>query len=475
MASIVILGAGLSGLSTAYHLEKNHFFDYVIFEKEYVEGGLCRSENVDGFTFDYTGHLIHINDSYFREFLESILSLNEMNLINRRSFIYSHGVYTDYPFQTNLNGLPIDVICECIEGFLQRKNNKKYPKNFYEWVLKYFGPGIGKHFLFPYNKKLWNCDLKKMDHSWTGRFVPSTNLRSIIEGAISKTSKGIGYNSCFYYPKLGGIQAFPSAIARKLKNKIFKGFKVSSIDIKRKLLHFENGHSENYDILISSLPLNKFLKISQEPSNINFSAPLKNLKCNSLINFNLGVDIPNLSDKHWIYLPEKKYPFYRLGFWNNFASSMAKEGCSSFYGEITYLPYRYTKRQLDNLTEKSINKTLELFGLNKSNLVTTKILNIDHAYVIYDEWRDKNLDKILDLLVSNSIYSIGRFGAWKYSSMQEAILDGKQAAELTLKDIKFIGASKTSFQDDDKKIIPAHKDMHINLNRLREEEKKKEI
>ena len=34
MTRIVIIGAGLTGLSAAYHLEKNGFHDYVLFEQK---------------------------------------------------------------------------------------------------------------------------------------------------------------------------------------------------------------------------------------------------------------------------------------------------------------------------------------------------------------------------------------------------------------------------------------------------------
>ena len=69
MAKVIIIGAGLTGLSAAYHLEKKGFNDYLIVEKEDSPGGLCRSIKQDGFTFDYTGHLLHSNNAYFSEFL----------------------------------------------------------------------------------------------------------------------------------------------------------------------------------------------------------------------------------------------------------------------------------------------------------------------------------------------------------------------------------------------------------------------
>ena len=51
----VILGGGLTGLSVAYHLGDNS----IVLEKSSRVGGLCKSEKINGWTFDYTGHLLH--------------------------------------------------------------------------------------------------------------------------------------------------------------------------------------------------------------------------------------------------------------------------------------------------------------------------------------------------------------------------------------------------------------------------------
>jgi len=110
VAQIVILGAGLTGLSTAYHLERAGIYDYTIFEKDARPGGLLKSVAHEGFTFDYTGHLLHINNDYFKTFLHDIADL-ESNFLNivRQSAIYSHNQLTNYPYQMNLYGHPTDV------------------------------------------------------------------------------------------------------------------------------------------------------------------------------------------------------------------------------------------------------------------------------------------------------------------------------------------------------------------------------
>ncbi len=67
---VVIIGAGIAGLSAAYHLQNTN---YLIFEKEYRVGGLCRSEIIDGFTFDYAIHTIYSSDEYASKLIKEVL------------------------------------------------------------------------------------------------------------------------------------------------------------------------------------------------------------------------------------------------------------------------------------------------------------------------------------------------------------------------------------------------------------------
>lgn len=474
MARVVIIGAGLTGLSAAYHLEKNGFFDYKIFEKEAQIGGLCKSVYQDGFTFDYTGHFLHLNDNYCLDLVKNISNpsnnisnknldnlniknisnpnsnqnnninnknLDNFNLISRKSFIYSHDKYTPYPYQTNLFGLPSNVIQECICGFVERdkfklKNTKKNSesKNFflknsyYQWVLRNFGPGFGKHFFFPYQQKIFSYDVRKLSNSWTGRFVPKTSLQSLILGSLEEKNDSIGYNSKFFYPKQGGIFFLIKQFSNQLINPINTNFCTKEIDIKNKTIIFENGHIEKFDILINTSPLDNFITSFKD------FGPLQNLKnagskllCNSVINFNLGVFSQKNYDRHWIYYPEKIYPFYRIGFFHTYSEHMAPAGCSSMYGEFSYL------KKSENFINEKLNYCLKesknILEIKDQEILTQKILHLKHAYVIYDMWREKNISKIHKTLNQDNIYSIGRYGEWKYSSMQEAILDGKDVVD----------------------------------------------
>ncbi|MEX0940487.1 MAG: FAD-dependent oxidoreductase [Candidatus Babeliales bacterium] len=428
MAKIVIVGAGLTGLSAAYHLEKRNFFDFTIFEKEPIAGGLCRSITQNGFTFDFTGHLLHTSDPYFKKFIADIVSFDNLETINRRSFVYSHDTFTRYPFQINLFGLPSSVIAECIQGYVERQKSRHKSHSFPQWVLQNFGSGFARHFFLPFQRKIFSYDLRGITASWTGRFVPKTSLQEMIQGAIQdNTDETIGYNAHFYYPKSGGIQFWIDKLRNQLTTPIHTNYQVEHIDMNKKIIRFTNGHEEEFGQLINTIPLDNFIHMLKEKPNTTFKHALTKLKCNSVVNFNLGINRPNLSEKHWIYFPEKQFPFYRVGFPHNFARSTAPANCSSLYGEFSHV--NISKKRINLLLQASLHQIKKLLKIADNEILIEKVIHISHAYVIYNFWREKYLPSLLNQLANNHIFSIGRYGAWKYSSMQEAVLDGKKIAE----------------------------------------------
>jgi protoporphyrinogen oxidase len=425
MAKIIIIGAGPTGLSAAYHLEKLKFYDYILFEKEATVGGLCRSLYQDGFTFDYTGHLLHINDEYVHSFVDSLVGLHNFQQITRRSYVYSHKLYTPYPFQTNLYGLPIEVIAQCIEGYVNRNKNKlKKNSSFIDWVYKQFGQGFAKHFFIPYQKKIFSHDLRTISASWTGRFVPGTSLEKIIAGAIfDQTQEQIGYNAEFLYPKTGGIYYWVNAIAQHIKQPIVFNSTVTKIDLSKKKITLANGHTEPFSYIINTMPLDVLLENIHEAPTTTLKRACAHLKCNKVVNFNIGINKPEISNKHWIYYPEALYPFYRVGFPFLLSPAMAPTNYSSISGEIAYM--HQSPEWVNTALKKSFSLVKRLFSIDTDDIVTQLIVPISHAYVIYDFWREKNITNLLGTLESHAIYCAGRYAEWKYSSMQEAILDGK--------------------------------------------------
>lgn len=431
MQRIVIIGAGLTGLSAAYHLEQLGHQNIAIFEQEASVGGLTRSFSKDGFTFDYTGHFLHSNNAYFSDFLEKVFATGELQAIERVARIFINNTFMSYPFQTNVTQLSKELFCECVEGFIKRPRLSQTPKNFKQWLLTAFGKGMCKHFFYPYNKKILSYPPHKAMAEQGGRFVPNTSLSDILSPLQDTSTKNVGYNTHFLYPHRGGIQSFSTNITKKLLTKPRTNTTIAHIDPYKKILHLADGSTEPYDMLISTMPLDSLLQKTSFGSNSNLSHQAKNLVCNTVINLNIGVNRPFITANHWMYFPEKKYSFYRLGCWSAISQSLAPAQTSSLYAEISAL--YPTEKELARKITRTRRDALSLFGISPNEICIEKTLILKHAYVIYDAWRKTNLPPLLETLKSTfNIHSVGRFGAWKYSSMQEAILDGKQTAEEVL-------------------------------------------
>jgi len=424
MKKVVILGAGLAGVSAAYHLEEH---EPIVFEREQTIGGLCRSFSQDGFTFDCTGHLIHLKTPYVKELISQLLP-DAFTSHERLASIYSQSTTTPYPFQANTHGLPPETVRDCILGFVEtlKTNGTGETANFHDWVLRTFGSGIAKHFMLPYNEKFWKQDLRTITSDWVSWAIPKPSVEEVVNGALGLTNKGMGYNPKFIYPKTGGIDCLPQAFAKHIR-RIHLQESVQSIDARKKVVKLDSGREETYDTLITTLPLPVTFKLIRDvPDSLKHASSL--LRAVGILNINIGVDRPLVSDQHWVYFPEGQFVFSRVGFPMNFSKAVAPAGTSSLYIEITY-----PQGQKPNV-EQTFAQALD--GLRRAGIlrpddriVTRLDININPAYIVFDPHRQKHLPNLIEYLESRDIHTAGRYGMWDYHSMEDSICSGKAAAE----------------------------------------------
>jgi len=450
---VLIIGAGLAGMSTAYHLRKSSRHSVLVLEKNARTGGVAGSIRSGKFLFDHTGHLLHLHDPYGKRFILGLLKGN-LAVHQRSAWIYSHRTMTRYPFQANTYGLPPSVVDDCVLGALQvhrapthfhrgsgtaplpgstphRATLRKTSNNpsFHDFALNTFGPGVCRHFMFPYNRKVWRLDLRRLGIEWQGRFIPRPKPEEVLYGALTDQKKFFGYNATFRYPIRGGAQALPDALAARVPG-IRLETRVKKVDLRARVAVVEGLGEIRFERLVNTMPLKHFLEICE-----GLPAPVREagrrLRYNTVYNLNIGIDRPGISKKHWIYFPEKEFIFYRAGFCSNFSKNMAPRGASSMYIEIARRPEepfdfpRAERACLDGLRRAGI--------LKSSDRILTRLwIPIRCAYVVYDMARGPAVAKIFKYLASRKVESIGRYGAWKYSFMEEAIMDGKRCAERIL-------------------------------------------
>ncbi|HEY7955228.1 MAG TPA: FAD-dependent oxidoreductase [Polyangia bacterium] len=421
---VVILGGGLTGISTAYHLKR----PWLLLEKEERLGGHARTDVTRGFHFDKTGHWLHLRDPYTKQLIADLLP-GQMVPVARRARIFSNGVLTRFPFQANLFGLPPEVNAECLLGFLRAQmapGPTEPPRNFEEFCLQKFGDGISKHFMIPYNTKLWGVHPREITSEWCSRFVPLPKLEDVVKGAVGDVPPELGYNVSFLYPKEGGIETMTRALVARLQGgEVVCGADPEAIDAEARSLTV-GGEVIPYAAMVASLPLPELCRrLVAAPPEIEEAAA--RLRCTPVRYLNVATKTPPSAEFHWIYVPEEKYPFYRVGIYTNAVPKMAPEGHGSLYVELSD---RGPLPKMDRLLPE-VAQALAAAGAIRSpdDVLFAELKELKYAYVVFDEHYYSSVATITRWLEARDIYPRGRYGSWIYNAMEDSILAGRDVAE----------------------------------------------
>ncbi len=475
--SAIVIGAGPTGLSAAYHLGKGS----LLLEQHPTVGGWCRSVEDNGFTFDYAGHIMFSNDPYVHELYGKLLGDN-VHWQDREAWIYSKGVYTRYPFQGALYGLPAEVLKECIVGAIEaRFGNLKQqpssgppaasssvcvgkaesitdccadgvaestaplvtpgraprvaagePRNFEEFIYKVWGAGVAKHFAIPYNRKLWTVPLTEMETSWLGGRVPLPDLEEMIDGALRPLGKPVGPNARFGYPLRGGFAALMNGFLPLLQGELRTNALVTRVLPKTRKVLLADGTVYRYGKLISTAPLPKLLHMIGREAPAEVLAAARKLRHVSVRCVNIGVAREKLTDKHWIYYPEDTV-FHRIFVQGNASPYCNPPGGFGLTCEITYSPTKPLPCDDEALIERCIADCIKV-GVIRSDdrIIARNQVDMPYAYVIYDHARKQNVALVREWLADHDILLAGRYSEWEYYNSDHAFIAGRNAAQSVL-------------------------------------------
>ena len=279
-----------------------------------------------------------------------------------------------------------------------------------------FGKSIAEKFLIPYNEKLYATDLNTLDVDAMGRFFPYANKEQIVKNF--RNSQNNSYNAFFLYPKQGVIKVIESIASHIDKTKISFNEHLVSVDRNNKVA-ITNKREIHFDNLISTVPFPQLL----EMSNVKFDANI--YSWNKVLVFNLGFDKKGVEKRNnWIYFPNKEFVFYRVGFYDNIIG----QDKMSLYVEVGF------NKDATEIDENwYLQKVLE--DLRRAGFITNEKL-VDHCTILMDPayvhiTKQSETDKIekMKTLKKSDIYSIGRYGAWKYCSLEDNIFDAIELAK----------------------------------------------
>jgi protoporphyrinogen oxidase len=279
--------------------------------------------------------------------------------------------------------------------------------------------------MVPYNKKFWTISPYELTCEWLDGFIPVPSLSELVDGTIEESKRQFGYSAHFWYPQNAGISCVPLALASSIKN-IHTDCSIVEIDIHKKEIKMVSGNREKFDFVISTIPLPEMAHLIKGIPQEILSA-LKKLRWNSIFNLNLGIEKKDYSVRHWIYFPQKDLSFFRIGFFNNFSNYLAPQDKSSLYVEVSYSK---NKRIDKNNLLLRIKEDLIKVGIltPKDTICAQDINDIKYGYPIYDKNYGWAREMILKYLHSYNVIPCGRYGSWRYFSMEDTILDGKEVA-----------------------------------------------
>jgi len=411
----LIIGAGVTGLGFANFIKSE---DYLILEKENEAGGYCRTIYQDEYIWDYAGHFFHFANQELKSFFKSKIKSQDLIYKEKNAKIFYKGEYINYPFQKNIHQLRKDEFIDCLYDLFNREEKNEY-LSFEDMLYGKFGKSITEKFLKPYNEKLYACDLNNLDPNAMGRFFPYANIKEIINNM--KLEEDNSYNKEFLYPRKGAI-TYVNALLKEIKpNNIVYNQEVVEIDVINKIVKTSTDKFK-YEYLINTAPLNHLIKYIDSKKHEQSKGILT---YNKVLVLNLGFDKKSfIKDIHWVYVPEKELNFYRFGFYDNILDSDKL----SLYVEIGYKSDAEinVKEQL----ELTITNLKKIGVIDDHKLLAYSSVIMDPAYVHISNKGNILKDKIKKELENHNIYTIGRYGDWKYCSVEDSIIDAINLAKM---------------------------------------------
>lgn len=421
----VILGAGLSGITTAYFLQQHEGYDdIVLLEKEETPGGLCRSIRKDGYIYDIGPHILFSKD---KEMLNLMLEvLDEKNDLKRSNKILYKGTPVQYPFENDLSKLPEEDLHYCINAF----NNNPYEDydatNMIQFFLKTFGEGITNCYLRPYNEKIWKYDPAFMNTSMVDR-IPKPTSEEIRRSAAGETVDGYVHQLYFSYPTNGGIEAVPNGFLKRLdpnKCRVEVNSEVVKIQSCEDGYHIYTANGKEYvaDQVISTMPVQALTK-AYEGTTPELEKVVSDLRYNSIaISF---VRTPyDLCGENYAYMiADKNVLFHRISKMDFLGDAYHHGEEATYMVEVTYRANDHIDTMSDQDFRNKIMQGMVDIGFAKKaeDVDIIDITKYEYAYVIYDLNHTQNMEEIRKFYEAEGIVLNGRFGNFEYWNMDRIL------------------------------------------------------
>lgn len=433
MNSIAILGTGMSGFGAAHRLAGERV-EAVLYDKASYFGGQTVSyRSPSGFVFDKGPHVSFTKDERIQGILAEAVG-GQFETVQYALENHWRGHRLPHPVQTNMYGLPVEVMAKVIEDFAKQLLANPEVRNYEDWLVAAYGRYFADKFPVQYTEKYHTTHPRNLTTEWIGPRMYRPSMEELLRGALAPAKPNAHhYITGFRYPSRGGFMSYlekwATGVTMQLAHELVR------IEPREKILTFANGRQARYGGLVSSIPLPELVPlIAGVPDDVREAAKL--LACSGCVLVNVGVRRADLTPAHISYYYDRDIVFSRTSSPHLMSPNNAPPGCGSVQAEVyfskKYLPL--AGQPADYL--QPVLRDLQRVGLLRENdeILFSDTRLIDYANIIFDHDRPAALATVHGFLAEARVRHCGRYGDWAYYWTDDSYKSGERAAEHALAD-----------------------------------------
>ncbi len=435
--TVVVLGAGLAGLSAADVLCRRGV-RCVVLEKQGQIGGLAATRRCGGFRFDYGPHRFHTSNDGILQRVTGLLG-GDLLRLERMSRIRLLDRYFVYPLSLPdvLRRMPPASGAAMLGSYALARIRSALrgpdDASFETWVVDRFGRRLYDIYFGPYTEKLWGMPPSSMSSDWASQRISVPSLAGLVRATLAPGGREIrSLVSLFHYPR-GGIGRIADALAGRITGgggTVITDSPPESVEASPRggfTVRTSSGTLEAAGV-INTIPLPEFAGLLGPalPDGIREAAAGLRFRAVVFVTLKL-VGRPAARD-HWIYTPEPRYGFNRLSIPENFDPTASDEG-----GQVVF---EFTCDENDalwhggtGLEAACVEGGARLGLFERDEVMGSTVARQAHAYPVYALGYDRRSAAVLDAVERiPGIVTCGRQGLFRYNNMDHSLEMGDYAA-----------------------------------------------
>ena len=452
----LILGGGITGVTTAYKLH-NAGQPVTVLEAEEEAGGASRTMTYEGgFRFDLGGHRLYTKIDRVMELVRDLVG-DELIEVDRISRIYMNGRFADYPltFKSALASLgPATSVSVALSYAAERLKRIvcKGPENTFEdWVVRRFGRKLHSIYFAPYSEKVWGVPCDRLSASFAAQRIRGLSMREALKRMLlPRSNVPATLTDHFWYPRLGFGRIHETMIERMPEGTVVasapatqvlqSGDRITSVTA--------DGREVAADQFVLAYSIVDFVRMMQPRPPAEVLAAADALKFRDLIICFFAVNRERVTRDHWTYFPSEDISFSRIHEPKNWSAAMAPEDSSGIVTEIFCFADDPVWQESDDAIVQRLTDDLERLALvAKQDVAGARVVRLPKAYPIYDVGYQDHV-RVLKRYVTRlkNLHCTGRMGTFRYTSGDYCIEMGIQTAENVLgadHDLFEVGAEQT--------------------------------